>query len=92
VRELTKLHEQVIRTTCEEAALKYAGEKLKGEIVLVLAGATPEQAEQMPLEEAVNLARASLAQGMGTSEAAKQAAQASGRRKSEIYAELMKGD
>ena len=92
VREITKLHEEVIRTTCGEAARRYADGHLKGEIVLVLAGAPPEEKGQMPLEEAVAMARESLARGMGASEAAKQAARESGRRKSEIYAELMKGD
>jgi len=91
-RELTKLHEEVIRTTCEEAAARYAQGGLKGEIVLVLAGAPPVEAERIPLEGAVAIARGNLARGMGASEAAKQAAQASGYRKSEIYAELMKGD
>jgi len=90
VRELTKRHEQVIRTTCEEAAQKYSDEKLKGEIVLVLAGAAPVQAEQVPLEDALAIAKENLARGMGASEAAKQAAQASGHRKGEIYAGLMK--
>ena len=90
VRELTKLHEQVIRTTCEQAVQQYAESKLKGEIVLVLAGAPPVQAEETPLEDAAAMAREMMARGMGASQAAKQAAQASGRRKSEIYAELMK--
>jgi 16S rRNA (cytidine1402-2'-O)-methyltransferase len=91
VRELTKLHEQVIRTTCEEATRLYADGSLKGEIVLVLAGAQPVQSEQMSLEEAVAIAKESLAQGMGASEAAKLAAKDTGHRKSEIYAEMMKG-
>jgi len=89
-RELTKLHEEVIRTDCEEAARLYADGSLKGEIVLVLAGAPPAQPEQIPLEEAVAMAKESLARGMAPAEAAKQAAQASGYRKSEIYAEMMK--
>jgi len=92
VRELTKLHEQVIRTTCEEAARLYTDDKLKGEIVLVLAGAAPEKPEPVSLEEALAMAKENLARGMGASEAAKQAAQSSGHRKSEIYAALMKGD
>jgi len=92
VREITKLHEEVIRTDCEAAARRYADGGLKGEIVLVLAGAVPEEKEPIPLEEAVAMAKENLARGMGASEAARQAAQASGHRKSEIYAELMKGD
>jgi len=92
VRELTKLHEQVIRTTCEEAAQRYADGGLKGEIVLVLAGAAPEQLESVSLDEALAMAKENLARGMGASEAAKLAAKDTGHRKSEIYAELMKGD
>ena len=91
-RELTKLHEEVIVTTCEEAAQRYADGTLKGEIVLVLAGAPPEKAEPIPFEEAVAKAKENLAQGMGTGEAAKLAAKETGHRKSEIYAALTKGD
>lgn len=91
VRELTKLHEEVIRTTCEEAAQRYAEGGLKGEIVLVLAGAPPRQEEPVSLEDAVAMARDFIAQGRGASEAAKHAAQACGYRKSEIYAALVKG-
>ena len=91
-RELTKLHEEVILTTCEEAARRWGqgGEPLKGEIVLVLAGAPAEAPEPIPLEDALAMAKENLAQGMGPSEAAKQAAKDTGHRKSEIYAALMK--
>jgi len=92
VRELTKLHEQVIRTTCEQAAQRYADGGLKGEIVLVLAGAAPEQPEPVSLDEALAMAKENLARGMGASEAAKLAAKDTGHRKSEIYAALMKGN
>ncbi|MCL2495196.1 MAG: 16S rRNA (cytidine(1402)-2'-O)-methyltransferase [Oscillospiraceae bacterium] len=90
VRELTKLHEQVIHTTCEEAAEKYADEKLKGEIVLVLAGAAPIKPEKMLFEDAIAIARENITQGLGASEAARLAAKETGHRKSEIYAALMK--
>jgi len=89
-RELTKLHEEVIVTTCEEAAQRYAEGTLKGEIVLVLAGAPAEEPERIPLEAALAMAKENLAQGMGSSEAAKLAAKDTGHRKSEIYAALMK--
>ena len=92
VRELTKLHEQVIRTTCGEAAQRYADGGLKGEIVLVLAGAAPKEAEPVSLDEALAVAKENLARGMGASEAAKLAAKDTGHRKSEIYAALMKGE
>ena len=41
-RELTKLHEEVVRGTASELATRYASEPPKGEIVLVI-GAAPER-------------------------------------------------
>jgi 16S rRNA (cytidine1402-2'-O)-methyltransferase len=89
VREITKLHEQVIRTTCAAAAIEYAEGGLKGEMVLVLAG---EEASQPPAElspeQAVALAAQYYAQGCTAAEAAKRAAKESGLRRAEIYAGL----
>ena len=45
VREITKIHEEVIRTTLAEAAQRFADGGAKGEIVLVIEGAKPEAAE-----------------------------------------------
>ena len=42
-RELTKLHEEVVRGTAAELAERYAGAPPKGEIVLVLGPATPAE-------------------------------------------------
>jgi 16S rRNA (cytidine1402-2'-O)-methyltransferase len=44
-RELTKLHEEVVRGTAAELAGRYAGEPPKGEIVLVLGPATPTETD-----------------------------------------------
>ncbi len=89
VRELTKIHEQVIRTTCAAAAQTYADGGLKGEIVLVLQGAPPPAPEEpQPLETAVALAQAYRGQGLPASEAAKRAAKETGRKKHEIYAKM----
>ncbi|MCL2106651.1 MAG: 16S rRNA (cytidine(1402)-2'-O)-methyltransferase [Oscillospiraceae bacterium] len=85
VRELTKIHEQVIKTTCGEAAQQYADGSLKGEIVLVLQGAPPKEPKQLSLEEALSLAHAFLERGMKKSEAARRTAKESGRPKNEIY-------
>lgn len=90
VRELTKIHEEVIRTTCMQAAAVYGAEdpdaaRLKGEIVLVLAGAEPVNEAAVSLEDAVALAREYAAEGLSQSEAAKRAAKETGRRRNEIY-------
>jgi 16S rRNA (cytidine1402-2'-O)-methyltransferase len=92
VREITKLHEEVIRTDCERAAVFYAdgAQALKGEIVLVLAGAPGGKAAPLPLEQAVALAREYAGSGLSAAEAAKRAAAESGRPKSEIYGAAQK--
>ena len=90
VRELTKVHEEVIRTTTAEAAATYADGSVKGEIVLVLAGKPQDyNDETCTLAEAVALARRLIADGEKATEAAKNAAAMTGYKKNEIYRELM---
>ena len=91
VRELTKIHEEVWRTTLAEAAAHYREHEPRGEYVLVIEGAGLETAEETPytLEEAVELARELVEEGNSASEAAKQAAKRTGQRKAEIYRGLM---
>ena len=50
-RELTKLHEEVVRTTLGEAVEKYTETPPKGEFVLIIAGAEPEVEEAEGLLE-----------------------------------------
>ncbi len=90
VREITKIHEEVIRTTLDEAVEKYADGSVKGEIVLVIKGAEPEKTEDnMTVEQAIECARHSIESGMSVSEAAKQAAKLSGYKKGDIYKALL---
>lgn len=88
-RELTKLHEEIIRTTTKEAFENYSEGTLKGEIVLVLEGAEKETEKKFTLEEAVALAEKFMTEGKKTSDAAKQAASVTGFKKNDIYKELM---
>lgn len=88
-RELTKLHEEIIRTTTKEAFEIYSEGTLKGEIVLVLEGAEKETEKKFTLEEAVALAEKFMTEGKKTSDAAKQAASVTGFKKNDIYKELM---
>ena len=89
VRELTKIHEEVRRTTLAEAAEYYRENTPKGEFVLIIEGAKEQEQEEITLEQAVELAREPIQQGHSASEAAKQAAQLSGRKKGELYRMLM---
>ncbi len=90
VREITKIHEEVIRTTIGRAAADYSDGSLKGEIVLVIEGA-PQEAdkEEFTLEQAVQLALRFAEDGESMSESAKKAAKITGFRKNEIYRQMM---
>ena len=89
VKELTKLHERVVRTTLGEAAEYFVQEPPKGEFVLILEGKKEEKRGERSLEGAVSLARELSGGGMSLSEAARTAAQRSGFRKGEIYKALL---
>ncbi|MBQ9553334.1 MAG: 16S rRNA (cytidine(1402)-2'-O)-methyltransferase [Clostridia bacterium] len=89
VREITKIHEEVIHTTLAQAADTYADNSLKGEIVLIVAGAAEEQEETLTLADAVAQAKRLMEKGVSISEAAKLAAKASRFKKGEIYKELL---
>lgn len=87
-RELTKIHEEVIRTTLADAAEKYSNESIKGEIVLIINGAEVKQ-ETFTLEQAIEIAKSHIASGSSLSEAAKRAAHETGIKKGEIYNVLL---
>lgn len=86
-RELTKIHEEVIRTTIGKAHELYAEKEPRGEYVLVIAGAEkPAFAdEDYTIEEAVELAKGYAEEGMKKREACKKAALETGFRSNEIY-------
>lgn len=88
VRELTKIHEEVIRTTLAEAAENYADGALKGELVLIVEGKKQEQ-QEISLEDAVALAKKLVDGGMSLSRAAKEAAAQTPFKKADIYRELL---
>ena len=90
-RELTKLHEEIRKTTLGQAAEFYRDNEPRGEFVLVLAGADPaDTAQDVPtLAEAVAAAERLMADGMAPSAAAKQAAAGTPFSKGEIYRALV---
>ncbi len=88
VREITKIHEEVIKTSLAQAAEKYAQESLKGEIVLVIEGKGDEAEADITIEDAIVLANRYISEGMGVSMAAKQAAKETGIKKGDIYKAL----
>ncbi len=84
VRELTKLHEEVIRTTLSAAAEKYTAAEPRGEFVIIVSGAA-EEVKEYTLEEAIALAKEFCSNGDAASLAAKKAAEISGIKKGDIY-------
>ena len=90
-RELTKLHEEIRKTTLGQAAEFYRDNEPRGEFVLVLSGADPaDTAQDVPtLAEAVAAAERLMADGMAPSAAAKQAAAGTPFSKGEIYRALV---
>lgn len=88
VREITKIYEEVIRTCLEDAVRDYGNDELKGELVLILAGAEAQREEYTP-EQAVELAREILMSGKSAADAAKAAAKKTGIKKGDIYRMLV---
>ena len=90
-RELTKLHEEIWKTTLGEAQAHYAANEPRGEYVLVMAGApaSTEPEAEMTLEQAAQRALELTGQGFGPTAAAKAAAQGTPYSKSEVYKALL---
>ena len=90
-RELTKLHEEILRTTLGEAIALYRETPPRGEFVLVVEGAEAPPAQQTTLEEAVALVAALMEQGRSRKDAAKEAAAQTGFSKNALYSASMEG-
>lgn len=92
-RELTKLHEEIRRTTLGGAVDFYRENDPRGEFVLVVAGADPAAlaaaADTPTLEQAVAAAQQLIAGGTAPSAAARQAAAGTPWSKGEIYKALL---
>ena len=73
-RELTKLHEEVVRTTLGQAVEKYTAEPPRGEFVLVLAGAPETAKPAATAEDARSRVEQLMEGGMSRKDAVKQTA------------------
>ena len=85
-RELTKLHEEIVRTTLGEAAERYQIEPPKGEFVLVVRGAEPREEPEATLEDGLDRVRALREEeGLSLRDAVKRAAKELGLSRNELY-------
>lgn len=87
-RELTKVHEEVIRTSLSQAVERYSDTEPKGEFVLVIEGAS-ETAAAETIEDALAQVQALVNKGMRAADACKQIARATGFSKGELYSMLL---
>ena len=84
-RELTKLHEEVVRTTLGEAAAKYSVDAPKGEFVLIIDGApAAPKSDAAPADAAVRVNEL-MQEGLSRKDAVKQAAKELGLPKNAVY-------
>ena len=84
-RELTKLHEEVMRTTLDDALRYYQAQAPRGEYVLVIHGAEPLEEPPISLDDGVAQVLAQLAQGQRLKDAVRAVAQATGLSRNELY-------
>ena len=84
-RELTKLHEEIYRSTIGEAVQHYQQTPPKGEFVLVVEGAPEPEAEEITLEVAVPMVLALHEEGLSMKDAARRIAEQTGLSKNELY-------
>lgn len=84
-RELTKLHEEVLRTTLGEAAAYYAEHAPRGEFVLIVEGAAPLAPEVVSEADALEAVRALIGQGLSRKDAVRRVSEQTGIPKNELY-------
>ena len=84
-RELTKVHEEILRMTLKEAVDYYAENTPRGEFVLVIEGARPAEKADLSLEEALERIEELREEGMSLKDAVKKCAEETGLQKNELY-------
>ena len=89
-RELTKLHEDTVRTTLAQAAAYYAANEPRGEYVLVVAGRERQSQAQLTLEEGVDRVLRLRADGVRMKDAVRQVADDTGLSRNELYDAALK--
>ena len=91
-RELTKLHEEVIRTTLGGAIALYAQQPPKGEFVLVVAGCIPEEKPAATVQDAASRVAELVSGGMSRKDAIKQTAKELELPKNVVYDAALNSD
>lgn len=90
-REMTKLHEEVLRGRASEVLAKIAGAELKGEVAIVIAGMRRTDDESEDVVRLVTEVEELVAEGMRKREAAHEVARRYGVSANALYRESLKG-
>lgn len=84
-RELTKIHEEIRRTTLGEAVAFYRENPPKGEFVLVVRGAEPQPEGEVTLEDGLALVDKLRGEGLSLRDGVKRAAKELGLSRNQLY-------
>lgn len=87
-RELTKIHEEVLRMTIGEAVEYYNSNEPRGEFVLVVEGKNADDSDNITIEQALAQVNKLIEMGEKPTDACKAVAKETGFKKSELYAAL----
>jgi 16S rRNA (cytidine1402-2'-O)-methyltransferase len=87
-RELTKMHEEIVRGTLGTLLDHFLSHRPRGELILIVAGTTEQ--ETPTLEDAYALLEAAIASGTPVSEAVKSVAHATGIPRNTLYEHALK--
>ena len=88
-RELTKVHEEVRRTTLSAALAYYEHEPPRGEFVLVIRGAPETQDPETTLEDGLEMVAGYRSEGVSLREAARRVAAETGLPKNLLYSQSL---
>ena len=91
-RELTKLHEEVVRTTLCGARALYDAQEPRGEFVLIVAGAAEQAAEGPSQAQLLKLVQEQIAQGLSRKDAVKAVSKLTGCPKNALYDAVLKAE
>ena len=90
-RELTKLHEEVVRTTLGEAVRRYESEAPRGEFVLVVEGSAETEEQAATMDDGLKRVAELMEEGLSRKDGVKQAAKELGLSRNELYAAALEG-
>ena len=91
-RELTKLHEETLRTTLLQAVELYREKEPRGEYVLVVAGAQPTEEPAISLEEGVRQVQRLREAGIKMKEAVRTVSAQTELNKNDLYEAVLKAE